>query len=230
MADDLRLNSSISTSADLGTMSASADIPGDKPKKKSGCGCFLGGCFSLLLFIFLPIITGSIYISNMSDAEWGAKIVSVVKNPDFSSGIKQSIQGSSKLSEVDKQNIINLYEHFLTEYDKLPPQKQEVINKNIFVVIKKIFSDPKGFGNDQPAELTEIIAILGIDDNATTPPINTTTTTTPPVTNSNNQNTTNNSFDFGTTNNVNTNGANQNTAPLLPQTTTQPKNPTNYDF
>lgn len=188
MSNDLKLTGTSSTNIDY-------DPSPEQPigtQKKSGCGCFMVGCLIILAVIFLPIIGGGIYIATMDDAEWGGKIVTVLKNPDFVQGFKNGIQESDKINPDQKKALIALYDKFLTDYDNLSPQQQETINKNIFIVVKKIFINPQNFNKEPPKELTEIISVLKLEstfsnlkntiqkDKTTSTTSTTTTPTNPP--------------------------------------------------
>lgn len=152
-------------------------IPNGEKKKSSGCGCFAIGCFILILLCTLPFVGGGIYLASLDDEEWGGFVVNILKNESFSSTFKLEIQNSSDMSTEQKTIVVNLYEGFLKNYDSLSEEKQKIVKKNIYTVIKKLFTDPKGFEKQPPAEFLEILTILGADSSITST-IKTTTTTT----------------------------------------------------
>lgn len=151
-------------------------IPNGEKKKSSGCGCFAIGCFMLILLCVLPFIGGGIYLASLDDEEWGGFVVDLLKNENFSSTFKVEIQKSTDMSNEQKTMVINLYDGFLKKYDSLPADKQDTIKKNVYVVIKKLFTDPKEFEQKPPAEFLEILTTLGADASITS------TITTPPTT------------------------------------------------
>lgn len=251
MSQDLKLSNQNVTD-----YTATPNSGGTEKKKSSGCGCFLFGCLGLLALIFVPIIGSFIYISSLSDAEWGGTVVNIVTNPDFAKEIKSSIRNNTDLSSSEKKAALDLYNKFLTDYENLPPQKQEVIKRNIFIVIKKMFTESDKFQKNPPKEFNEIIEVLGLggsidnfksqlDQNnkpststtkpstSTTTPAKTTTTNAP-TTNTTKPNTNSdpNGFDFDFDPSVN----HSNTKTTAPSGTpnnkpsTTPSNQTNFDF
>ncbi|MBF0105317.1 MAG: hypothetical protein HQM16_08325 [Deltaproteobacteria bacterium] len=133
-------------------------------KKKSGCGCFLMGCLVVLLIIVGSVIGGGVYISSTDDATWGKMIASFISNPKYSEDIKKGIQGSTEVTQEQKQAFIALYDTFLLQYNNLPEDQKHIVQKNIFVVIKKIITNPQSLDHEPPAELLEIIKVLDMDE------------------------------------------------------------------
>lgn len=230
MTNDLKLSGGSNSTADF-------DSPTAPVEKKSGCGCFMVGCLILVALIVLPIVGGGIYIATLDDAEWGAKIVSVMRNPDFSEGFKKGISESDDISAQQRKALAALYDKFLADYDKLSPQQQETINKNIFAVIRKLFTDPKSFDKEPPKELMEIISTLKLESSfqnlkqSITDPQTTTTTTTTTTTQPTSTTTSDPySFDIKDTT-TKTKIEDDKTKPTSPpSTTTQPTYKTEYDF
>lgn len=148
--------------------------PGTELKKKrSGCSCLLTGCGALAALILLSIAAGFVALSMVSDEFYGEKIMVVLKHPVLMEGIKEGISGSSEMSEKEKKVLLNFYDQLVSEYDKLPPKKQQVIHKNMIVVIKKAVANPQAFEKEPPKEFQEMIQILGYPElniNADQPP------------------------------------------------------------
>lgn len=130
-------------------------------KKRSGCSCLLMGCGALMALILLPVAAGFVALSMVSDEFYGEKIMLVLKHPAFMEGIKEGIEESSEMSEKEKKVLLNFYDQLVSEYDKLPPEKQQLIHKNMIVVIKKAVSNPQAFEKEPPKEFQEMIQILG---------------------------------------------------------------------
>lgn len=129
-------------------------------QNKSGVSCFLIGCLGLAALIVVPLVAIWIYFASLSDAELGAKIVGFLKNSEVQHGVKQGIREAEGLTQEQKKTIIMLYDKILTDHDKLPPQKQQVINKNVYVMTKKLFTEPKKYQDAPPPELFEILMVL----------------------------------------------------------------------
>lgn len=140
------------------------DQPTSSRKNKSGWGCVAIGCLGLVALVILATIGVTVYIATLTEADLGAKIVEVIKNPDFSKKFKKGIRESTKISEQQKEALIALYDTFLRNYDKLPKDKQETINKDIFIVIKKRVTDAKRFKKEPPKEFREIVTILHTEE------------------------------------------------------------------
>ena len=131
-----------------------------KTGKSKGCSCVLLGCLLVLFLGSLPFIGGGYFLSTIDDAVLGEKIIYVLKEPAFATGIKNGIKDLDNMSEGHKTAIIDSYDKFLQRYDQLSPEDQNIINKNIYVVIKKMFTDPEDFDARPPLEFIEILAVL----------------------------------------------------------------------
>ncbi len=145
--------------------SQNATLPEDPKKKGSGCSCFLIGCLIIIALVLIPIIGGSIYIITLDDLAWGSKIVGLIKHKRFSEGFKNGIKEADNLSNKQKQALIQFYDQFLTDYDSLSKENQEIIDRNIYIVIKKIIFEPEKFEEEPPKEFLEILSILNLGFN-----------------------------------------------------------------
>lgn len=130
-------------------------------KKRSGCSCCLFGCFGLILLMLLPIIGGFVYLSTLDEAVFGEKIIMILKHPSFSEAIRKGIQENENLDTAQEKILLNFYDQLLSEYDKLPKEKQTIIDRNIVITIKKALMGPEDFRNNPPEEFREILKILG---------------------------------------------------------------------
>lgn len=161
----------------------------DRVKKKRGCGCFLMGCFALIVLMSLPPIGFLVYLGTLSDADYGGYVVTLLKNPDVAKGVKESIEESPDLTPEQKAAVTQAYDALLTKYDKLPADKQDAVKRNIVAVVKKAVADPEGFAAEPPPELLDIFVTLDIGasfsieppatDDADVPPPPTSATTPP---------------------------------------------------
>jgi hypothetical protein len=139
-------------------------IPKEPKKNKSGCGCFAIGCFALILLFLLPIIGGGIYLYTLDEADLGSLVVKVAKHPHFVEGFKEEIMKNKDLPENQKVMLLGIYDNFLAKYDSLSQDKQEKVNKNVFIVLKKLLTETDKYENAPPPEFVELLAILSMDD------------------------------------------------------------------
>ncbi|MBU0505834.1 MAG: hypothetical protein ABII18_08935 [bacterium] len=139
-------------------------IPQEPKKNKSGCGCLAIGFFALILLFLLPIIGGGIYLYTLDDADIGSLVVKVAKHPSFVEGFKEEIMTNKELPENQKVMLLGIYDNFLAKYDSLSPDKKEKVNKNIFIVLKKLLTEADKYDKAPPPEFVELIAILSMDD------------------------------------------------------------------
>lgn len=199
------------------------------PKKKGGCcgcGCFLSGCLILIFLIFGPVIGGSVYLASLSDAEWGDKIIWLVKNKSFSDGFKNGIRESKGMTEDEKKIFIQTYEELVDNYDRLTPDQQHKVKDDLVKVFKAFLKNPDA--KTPPPELIDLMQLLqpGMIDN-TAPDVTTeqTNNTQPQPTQPTN------TYDFG---GDNSNSNPTPTQPTQPQPVTNPQEPTppqnNFDF
>lgn len=134
----------------------------ERIKKKRGCGCFLMGCFALVLLMSLPPIGFMIYLGTLSDADYGAFAVRIFKNPDVAIAVKEGIRDNNDLSPEEKSAITAAYDALLNKYDALPADKKDAVHRNIVAVVKKAIADPDGFAQEPPQELSDLLNTLGI--------------------------------------------------------------------
>ena len=130
-------------------------------KKKSGCSCLAIGCFALLAMILVPIVGGFVALSMLGDEFYGEKLMMVLKYPAFVEGVKEAVEENKEISKKEKKLLLNFYDQLVSEYDKLPAEKQQVIHKNLIVVIRKAATNPKLFEKEPPPEFNLIIQTLG---------------------------------------------------------------------
>lgn len=157
---------------------ASVDPGAVPPKKKSGCGCFLIGCFSLLALILLPIIGGVIYIYSLDDAEWGEILISGMQNDIVAEVVKEAINQDTKMTPDEKKAALAGYESLNSTYNALSADQKKKVNENLMKVIKMAFINPDALKQGPPPELLEIISILtGVTVPITAPDTTSTTST-----------------------------------------------------
>lgn len=134
----------------------------EKNKKRgSGCSCLAIGCVVLIVVLLLPVAAGFVALSLVDDAFYGEKIMLIIKQPAFVDGAREALEKNSKLSERKKKLLVNFYDQLISEYDRLPAEKQRVIHTNIVVVLRQALFNPDGFEKNPPPELKEMIQLLG---------------------------------------------------------------------
>lgn len=161
---------------------------GPTKKSSSGCGCVFAGCFGLLLLILIPIISSVIFISTLDGSSVGEMIAGFASKPEYVKEFKDGINSSSMTSD-EKKIMLDLYDKFLIEYTNLTPEQKTLIHKDIFNLIKTIFSDLGTLdGSSPPPEFLEILNLLKMDLNtlqslpSSSLPSSTTPAATPPQT------------------------------------------------
>lgn len=220
MTNELKLHSSPSSFTNPSDPSMSGTVP---PKKKSGCGCLLMGCLIVLFLISAPFIGGGIYLATLDETDLGSFVIGFIKSPQLSTEIKNAIQDGN-MAESERQALLQIYDKLVANYDSLPDDKKEIVNRDMWIVITKAFKDHDE-STPPPPELMEMITILSPELSGilnTTTPTTTTPTTTTPTTSPTTNTTDPFNFDLPATN----------TAPP-PTNTTPPSTPTppgNNDF
>lgn len=134
---------------------------GQNKKRGSGCSCITIGCVALLALLLLPVAAGFVALSLVNDSFYGEKIMLIIKQPAFVDGAREALDKSDKLSARKKKLLINFYDQLISEYDRLPAEKQKVIHKNIVVVLRQALFNSDSFEKNPPPELKEMIQMLG---------------------------------------------------------------------
>lgn len=228
MSQDLKL-STASTSYEQ----QMTDQSGAKPK--SGCGCFVAGCFGLLLLILVPFVGSIVYIASLDGSDAGQWIAQLATHEEFRKEFRNGINNNTELTQEQRTMLLGMYEKFLTNYDSMSNDEKQSLHRSIYDLTVKIITDGDNLkGSAPPQEFLDILKLLKMDNelmllqsqlgSSTTTP----TQTTPPTTTT--TTTTNDPYSFDA-------GSNQNTTTPTSTTTTTPTQPstgtgykTEYDF
>jgi hypothetical protein len=163
--DELKLST-----ANPGYPSAEEITDKERIKKKRGCGCFLMGCFALILLLSLPPIGFLVYLGTLSDSDYGAFAVQILENPDVAQAVKEALRDNNDLSSDEKAALTAAYDALLNKYDTLPADKKDAVNRNIVAVVRKALTDPDAFAKEPPQELSDLLNTLGIGMPTRVPP------------------------------------------------------------
>jgi hypothetical protein len=158
--------------------------PAPSPSKKSGLGCALIGCFTLMLLIASPFIGGIIYLKSMDETDYGHVIVALMHQDWFKEIITETVKNDSEKSAAEKQSFEEGYNKFLSNYDTLSAEKKEQIDTVLGKLFKKILEGGAGMTPELQKELEEAFGMMGLDASVLTAPTDraATATTTPSTT------------------------------------------------